>query len=250
MDIRIFKTSDEASIYCAAIIEQVIKSRENPVLGLATGSTPIQLYRRLADMHQWGLDFSDVRTINLDEYVGLSADHPQSYRYFMQNSLFNYININPLNRHIPKGDAQDLQEECKRYDRIIKENPIDIQVLGIGINGHIGFNEPNSSLKSGTNIVELSQETIQVNARFFNDPKEVPSHAITMGVKSILTSKQIILLAFGEEKAQAVLEAYTGDIRTSLPASILQLHPNVTFVLDEASAKYLLSNKEKLKAVI
>lgn len=243
MDIRIFQSAQEASIYSAAVIEQVIKRKENPVLGLATGSTPICLYQQLVKMHHWGLDFSKVKTINLDEYVGLGANHPQSYRFYMEHNLFRHINIDPLNTYIPQGDAVDLEQECLDYDQIIKSNPIDIQVLGIGGNGHIGFNEPNATLKSRTNIVELKKETVQANARFFTNLEEVPSHAITMGVQSILLSKQIILLAFGEEKAQAVLEAYSGDVSTSLPASILQLHSNVTFVLDEAAASLLLANK-------
>ncbi|MED0679561.1 glucosamine-6-phosphate deaminase [Aneurinibacillus thermoaerophilus] len=244
MDIRIFSTAREGAIYSATVIEQIIKNRAYPVLGLATGSTPIPLYYELIRMHQWGLDFSRVTTINLDEYVGISADHPQSYRYFMKRYLFDHVNIDQSRTYIPRGDAEDLEQECQRYDQIIQLNPIDIQILGIGINGHIGFNEPDVSLKSKTHIVKLAHVTIQANARFFESPGEVPEHAITMGLQSILLSKQILLLAFGEEKAQAVVEAVYGDVRTSLPASILQLHPNVTFVLDEAAAALLLKREK------
>jgi glucosamine-6-phosphate deaminase len=243
MDIRIFRTAREASVYSAAILEQIIKHKSDPVLGLATGSTPIPLYQELIRMHRRGLNFSHVTTINLDEYVGLSEDHPQSYRYFMKEHLFRHINIRPERVHIPRGDAGDLEEECQRYDQIIHANPIDIQVLGIGVNGHIGFNEPDQSLKSKTHIVKLAPETIASNARFFASPEQVPTHAITMGLQAILLSKQILLLAFGEEKAQAVVEAVYGDVRTSLPASILQLHPDVTFVLDEASASLLIERE-------
>jgi glucosamine-6-phosphate deaminase len=247
LDIRIFQTAREASIYSAAIIEQIIKNRVQPVLGLATGSTPISLYEQLVQMHRRGLDFSRVTSINLDEYVGLEESHPQSYRYFMNEHLFNRVNIDKRNTYVPRGDAKDLEEECRRYDMVIHSHPIDIQVLGIGTNGHIGFNEPDRKLKSKTHIVKLTEETIRANARFFESANAVPTHAITMGLQAILLSKQILLLAFGKEKAQAVVEAVYGDVSTNLPASILQLHPNVTFVLDEASASLLLE-KEKSDA--
>lgn len=245
MDIRIFQSVREAGVYSAAILEQIIKNKPNPVLGLATGSTPIPLYKELVRMHKRGLDFSNVTTINLDEYVGLPSNHPQSYRYFMEENLFRQVNVDRSRTYVPQGDASDLEEECRRYDQIIHSHPIDVQVLGIGINGHIGFNEPDLSLKSKTHVVKLAQETIQANARFFKSIDEVPTHALTMGLQAILLSKQILLLAFGEEKAEAVVEAVYGDVRTNLPASILQLHPNVTFVLDEASAK-LLVEREKV----
>lgn len=248
MEIRIFKTVREASIYSAAIMEHIIKNNPFPVLGLATGSTPIPLYQQLIQMHHYGLDFSHVTTVNLDEYVGLRGDHPQSYRYFMQHQLFDHINIDPSNTYVPNGSVQDLQEECERYDHIIQDHPIDIQVLGIGINGHIGFNEPNPTLSSKTHIVKLAEETIQANARFFDSPDQVPTHAITMGLQSILLSTQILLLAFGKEKAKAVYEAIHGGVNTNLPASILQLHPNVTFVLDEESAS-LLENAKNHKTM-
>jgi glucosamine-6-phosphate deaminase len=241
MDIQIFPTATEASIYSAQIIEQILLNQHHPVLGLATGSTPIPLYRELIAKHKSGLDFSHVSTINLDEYVGLSADHPQSYRYFMIEHLFNKINVDRSKAFYPNGIAKDLQQECDQYDDIIRSNPIDLLILGIGTNGHIGFNEPGSSLKTTTHIVKLAQETINANARFFNNINDVPTHAITMGMQSIFHAKQIILLAFGEQKSSAVLESVTGNIQTSLPASILQLHPNVTFVLDQQAGKLLNS---------
>jgi glucosamine-6-phosphate deaminase len=246
MDIRIFQTRREAAVYSAAILEQIIKNRPRPVLGLATGSSPVPLYEELVKMHQRGLDFSHVTTINLDEYVGLTGRHPQSYRFFMDEHLFNHINIDLAKTHVPQGDAPDLEVECERYDRILLGNPIDVQILGIGVNGHIGFNEPDVALKSKTNIVKLADETIKANARFFKSLEEVPHKAITMGLQSILLSRQILLLAFGKEKAQAVVESVYGDVRTSLPASILQLHPNVTFVLDEDAAGLLLEREAEL----
>jgi glucosamine-6-phosphate deaminase len=239
MNIRVFETKYIASVYAAAIVETVIDAADCPVLGLATGSTPVSLYQELIRFHEQGLSFAEVTTVNLDEYVGLSPDHPQSYSFFMKDKLFHHIDIKAEQTFLPRGDATDLDEECKRYDSILRANLIDLQVLGIGANGHIGFNEPDSMLKTSTHVVELAPETIAANSRFFADKKSVPTRAITMGVQSILDAKQVILLAFGFEKARAVLSAVKGDVTSSIPASILHLHHNVTFVLDVEAASLL-----------
>ncbi|MCL6443587.1 MAG: glucosamine-6-phosphate deaminase [Alicyclobacillus sp.] len=244
MNIRIFPDSQTGSVYAAAIVEYVIKSLPSPVLGLATGSTPIPLYEELVRFHKRGLSFAHVTTINLDEYVGLSASHPQSYHHFMYRHLFQHVDVRPDRTFIPDGSASDLAAECARYDDVIRNHPIDIQILGIGVNGHIGFNEPDSALKAHTHVVRLAKETIAANSRFFKPGEAVPVEAITMGLQSILLAKQILLLAFGEEKAEAVANAVYGDVRTSSPASVLQLHPNVTFVLDEAAAKLVLEREQ------
>ena len=239
MKIRIFANSHDAGIYAAALAEMAITSKQQPVLGLATGATPVVFYDALVNLHRCGLDLSSVVTVNLDEYIGLPADHEQSYRAFMWRHLFSRTNLVPENTHVPNGMAADLAAECARYDEVIHRHPIDLQVLGIGINGHIGFNEPDDLLLSRTHVVELRQETVAANARFFPRMEDVPKRAITMGVQAILQAERIILMAFGEEKAEIVARAVLGDVRTDVPASILQLHRNVTVVLDEQSARDL-----------
>ncbi|MCF8566670.1 glucosamine-6-phosphate deaminase [Alicyclobacillus tolerans] len=248
MNIRIFSDERTAAVYAAAVIEYVVQTTEHPVLGLATGSTPVPLYDQLVEFHQAGLSFAHVTTINLDEYVGLPPSHPQSYHAFMEEHLFRYIDVRKENTNIPRGDVQDLAGECKRYDEVIKNHPIDVQVLGIGVNGHIGFNEPDSVLKVGTHVVTLAEETIAANSRFFASTQEVPNRAITVGLQPILRAKKVLLLAFGEAKAQAVMQAISGDVRTSLPASILQVHPNVTFVLDQGAARVFLEEEKRKHA--
>lgn len=242
MRIRVFDTSREAGIYAAALAERVVLASDEPVLGLATGSTAIPFYDALVDLHRCGLDLSRATTINLDEYIGLPETHEQSYHYFMSEHLFSKVNVPEQNIYIPNGTAADLNDECERYDQAIRKHPIDLQILGIGVNGHIGFNEPNDLLVSRTHVVSLMQETIHSNARFFDDASQVPRQAITMGVQAILQAKQILLMAFGETKAEIVAKAVQGEVRTDIPASILQLHRDVTFVLDKASAKHLPSS--------
>lgn len=239
MKVRRFSTRDLATVYAAARVESLLAREENPVLGLATGATPIMLYRCLADFHRQGLSFASVTTINLDEYVGLPPSHPQSYRRFMEDHLFSQIDIDPSRTYIPDGMAADPEAECGRYDAIIAENPIHLQVLGIGRNGHIGFNEPDLSLKTRTHVIDLTQDTVRANARFFSHESEVPTRAITMGIQSILQAREIILLAFGRDKAEAVKRALSGDVSTKVPASFLQMHANVTFVLDDEAASLL-----------
>ena len=239
MRIRVFDTEHDAGIYAATLAEQVVTEKERPVLGLATGSTPVPFYEALVNLHNSGLDLSQTVTINLDEYISLPPDHEQSYHRFMHQHLFNHVNIPSSQVFIPNGSADDLQEECTRYDEVIRNNPIDLQILGIGVNGHIGFNEPNHLLIARTHIVNLSDETIASNARFFAEPNHVPRRAITMGVQAILQAKKIILMAFGEAKADIVAKAVKGEVRTDVPASILQLHHDVTVVLDRDSSQLL-----------
>ncbi len=239
MKVRRFSTAALATVYVAAQVESLITREAEPVLGLATGSTPINLYRQLVEFHRQGLSFSHVTTINLDEYVGLQADHPQSYRRFMDHNLFSQVDIPPSNTFLPNGMAPNLDRECGRYDAILDAHPIDLQILGIGRNGHIGFNEPDISLKTQTHVIDLTEDTIRANARFFSTEAEVPTRAITMGIQSILQAKAIFLMAFGRDKAWAVQRALSGEVSTEVPASFLQMHPNVTFVLDQEAAEML-----------
>lgn len=211
------------------------------VLGLATGSTPVGLYQALIRRYQEGaLDFSKVQTFNLDEYCGLAGDHPQSYRYFMQKNLFDHVNIPPEHTHIPSGIAVDPEQECRRYDALIERcGGIDIQLLGIGHNGHIGFNEPDDHFPVGSHLTRLAESTIQANSRFFASESEVPTHAITMGAGSILKAKKILLMASGEGKAEILCRSMTGPVTPFVPASVLQLHRDVVILADEAAASLI-----------
>ena len=218
----------------AQIIIEALKKNQLKCLGLATGSTPITLYQALVAHKP---DMQTVVSVNLDEYVGLDAKHPQSYHQFMQKKLFNKVEFK--NNFLPNGDAPVLQDEISRYNKIIEENPIDIQILGIGENGHIGFNEPKTPFKSKTHLVELTENTILANARFFENKQDVPTQAITMGISQIMTAKQIIMVAYGEKKAQAVADMINGPILEEMPASILQKHENVVLIVDEAAVSLL-----------
>ena len=237
MNIIICPTAEAASLRAADMITEAVRKRPETVLGLATGSTPTLLYKALIQAHRDGLDFSRVRTFNLDEYHGLAPDHPQSYRRFMEEQLFNHLNLDLANTHVPDGLAMDVAAHCAAYEAEIKAaGGIDIQVLGIGSNGHIGFNEPASSLVSRTRLVALTQQTISDNARFFDAADEVPRHAISMGIGTILEAKRCIMLCFGEHKAKAVRAAIEGGVSQFTPASALQMHPDTTVFLDEAAA--------------
>jgi glucosamine-6-phosphate deaminase len=241
MEIIIQPDADAASELAAALVERRVREQPNTVLGLATGSTPLRLYRSLVRRHrETGLDFSSVSSFNLDEYVGLPADHSQSYRHFMNENFFQQLNI-PLHKtHVPDGMSADIAAECADYEAQIESaGGIDLQVLGIGSDGHIGFNEPSSSLGSRTRIKTLTEETRADNARFFEHPEDVPKHCITMGIGTILASRQVILLAFGEHKAETVRLAVEGAISAMMPASALQLHASVKVFLDEAAASRL-----------
>ncbi|MFV0504475.1 MAG: glucosamine-6-phosphate deaminase [Lachnospirales bacterium] len=215
------------------VVAQMI-CKQKSVLGLATGSTPIAMYEELAEMCEYGdLDFKDITTFNLDEYLGLDKDNEQSYAYFMNTHLFKYINIKKENIHIPSGITKDIKKTCEDYDKAILENGIDLQVLGIGTNGHIGFNEPSDHFEAGTHLVDLDKETIEANARFFESIDEVPRQAISMGIKNIMQAKKVVLIAYGENKIDAIKKMLFGEITPNLPASILQAHGDFTLVIDE-----------------
>jgi len=215
-----------------------ILQKPDSVLGLATGSTPVGLYKELIKFYNEGMiDFRNVIAFNLDEYLGLQPDHTQSYAKFMKDNLFEHINLDSGNYHIPSGTATDFEAECDRYESLIAQaGGIDLQILGIGRNGHIGFNEPDIKFEAITHVVELDDQTISDNARFFDNIEAVPKKAISMGIKTIMQSRGIILLASGHEKAEAVAGMVSGKITPELPASVLQLHPNVTIIVDEAAA--------------
>lgn len=234
---RIYRTKnyEEMSRKAADLIAAQMIMKPDAVLGLATGSTPLGAYRLLVERYQKGeLDFSEISSVNLDEYVGLSAADVQSYAYFMRTNLFDKVNIMPENTHIPNGLETDHDLECSRYDRVIAAlGGIDLQILGIGSNGHIGFNEPGDAFIPGTQCVKLAESTIQANARFFTSPDEVPTAAYSMGIRSILQARAIVLMASGKAKAHALYQALYGPITPSLPASILQLHNNVYVVADK-----------------
>jgi glucosamine-6-phosphate deaminase len=241
MEILISETYEEMSRNAAKMVARLLNAKPNAVLGLATGSTPLGVYRELARMHKdEGLDFSQVTTFNLDEYVGLTKDHPQSYHYFMHENLFKHINIPPQHVYIPSGTTDNFVAFCAWYERRIKEcGGIDLQLLGIGSDGHIAFNEPSSSLGSRTRIKTLARTTIEDNARFFERIVDVPIYAITMGVGTILEAREIAFLANGEAKAAAVAEAIEGPVTSMVTASALQLHPEVTCFLDRPAASAL-----------
>ncbi|MEY3394632.1 MAG: hypothetical protein RL346_868 [Verrucomicrobiota bacterium] len=237
MEIIIQENALAASDVAARIIAKKLRETPNSVLGLATGSTPLPLYQRLIEMK---LDWSQVTTFNLDEYIGLPRDHEQTYHTFMWENLFKHINIRPENVFIPDGNAADIPKFCSDYEALIlQKGGIDIQVLGIGTDGHIGFNEPTSSFASRTRIKTLTEQTRKDNARFFNHLDEVPIHCITMGIGTIMEARQNILLAFGSNKAPIIAETVEGAIKAINPASILQMHPNATFCIDSAAASLL-----------
>ena len=237
MEIIIQPTAEAATIVAARLLANIIREKSNPVLGLATGSTPLLLYRELVGMK---LDWSRVVTFNLDEYVSLSPRHPQSYYNFMWKNLFSQVNIKKSNVHIPDGLAKDIPKFCEAYEKQIRAAcGIDLQVLGIGTDGHIGFNEPTSSLASRMRLMTLTRQTRRDNARFFGSEEQVPCHAITMGIGTILEARRCLLLAFGKKKARAAAKAVEGPITAMHPASALQQHPNVTVCLDEAAASEL-----------
>lgn len=219
----------------ANLISAQITLKRDSVLGLATGSTPIGTYRQLIEKYQRGdLDFSGIRTVNLDEYRGLSGEHDQSYRYFMNNNLFSHINIDLKNTNVPNGLEEDSERECSRYNQVIRSmGGIDLQLLGIGGNGHIGFNEPSSVFEKETHLVTLAEHTRQNNARFFTSIDEVPTHAYTMGIKNIMDAGKVLLLASGEVKAVILYNSFFGPITSEVPASILQLHPDCIVIADE-----------------
>ncbi|WP_312642894.1 glucosamine-6-phosphate deaminase [Hydrogenoanaerobacterium sp.] len=242
------KDYNDMSRKAANVVSATVILRPNCVLGLATGSTPVGMYKQLIAWYEKGdLDFKAVKSINLDEYVGLDAYNDQGYRYFMNENLFNHVNIDKSNTSVPNGMAADVEQECRRYDKHIADlGGVDLQVLGIGNNGHIGFNEPDEAFEQQTHLVDLAQKTIDANSRFFASIDDVPKQAITMGIKSIMQAKAIILLASGEGKADIMETALFGPITPKVPASILQLHPNLTVVADEAALQVVAQKHPEL----
>jgi glucosamine-6-phosphate deaminase len=237
MEIIIQPTKKAAAIVAAKIVARLLREKPNAVLGLATGSTPLLLYQQLIAMK---LDWSKVTTFNLDEYVNLPQEHPQSYHSFMWENLFQHVNISRKNVHIPDGNTKDIPKFCAKYEeQIAAEGGIDLQLLGIGTDGHIGFNEPTSSLASRTRIKTLTRQTITDNSRFFSRQQPVPHHVITMGIGTIMESKQVLLMAFGEKKADAIRDAVEGPVTSMNPASVLQMHPTAKVCLDEKAAGQL-----------
>jgi len=241
---------DRVAVRAAEFVARLIRRHPRCVLGLATGSTPLGMYRELIRMHhEEGLDCSRIVTFNLDEYVGLGPNHSQSYRHFMQTNLFDHINIDVRNTHVPDGRALDFEAYCEQYERLIEDaGGIDLQVLGIGSDGHIAFNEPGSSLGSRTRLKTLTEETVRDNARFFSSQDEVPRMAITMGVGTVLESRQCLLLACGESKARAIRDTIEGPVTAQVTASALQLHRDVVAVVDEEAGR-LLERREYYRQV-
>lgn len=241
MKVIITKTPEDMGKKAAEMIAAEMERHPTPVLGLATGSTPVTCYKELIRMHKKeGLDFSTTVTFNLDEYVGLKPDHDQSYRCFMNTNLFDHININKKSTHVPDGMAKNIDVFCGEYEDMICEiGGIHIQLLGIGGNGHIAFNEPGSSLACRTKKTSLTQKTIEDNARFFKRKEDVPTKAVTMGIGTIMDAQRIILLASGANKADAVAQALEGPVTARVPASALQLHPDVTYIITKDAASKL-----------
>lgn len=239
MVIRVFDRPETVSKACATLIAAQVMKKPDSVLGLATGSSPIGTYRLLAQWHEEGLlDFSQAVSYNLDEYVGLSEDNPCSYHYFMQDELFKFINLKAS--FLPDGNAKDMQKECARYDEAIKQaGGIDLQLLGIGRNGHIGFNEPDDVFSSGTQVVDLTESTIKANRRFFESEEQVPRKAISMGVGTIMAARSVVLIAMGQDKADAIYGLVKGEITPELPASVLRMHQNAVILCDQDAAGLL-----------
>jgi glucosamine-6-phosphate deaminase len=241
MEVVIYQTYEQMSVAAAAEVAAIVRAKPDAVLGLATGSTPLGLYGELIRLHkEEGLSFSKVTTFNLDEYVGLGGDHEQSYRRFMNDNLFSQIDVPPGNTHVPDGLAKDIPAHCREYEQqIVDAGGIDVQILGIGGDGHIAFNEPSSSLASRTRLKTLARQTIGDNARFFDRLEDVPVYAITMGVGTILEARKLILLANKKGKAAAVAAAIEGPVTSMITASALQLHPHGMAFLDDEAASEL-----------
>ena len=236
MKVIVTKNYDEMSEKAFKIVKDVVVNNKNAVLGLATGSTPLGLYAEMIKDHKEnGTSYKDVKTLNLDEYAGLGITSDQSYVYFMRENLFKHIDIDLNNTHIENGKAVNRELECKNYNELIEELPRDLQILGIGSNGHIAFNEPGTAFDSETHIVDLTESTIKDNSRLFERIEDVPRQAFTMGLKNIMHAKKIVVLASGANKAKAVYGMLKGPVTETLPASVLQLHPDCTLIVDEAA---------------
>ncbi|MCP8899210.1 glucosamine-6-phosphate deaminase [Gilvimarinus xylanilyticus] len=261
MKVVILENAAQVATYGAGLFQRQLQSKPDSVLGLATGSTPVALYNELIALNRDGeISFQHSRTFNLDEYLGLAGDHPQSYRYFMNDKLFNHVDIDKANTQVPPGNADDPLAACAEYEQdIAQAGGIDIQLLGIGRNGHIGFNEPSSSLASRTRVKTLTQATIDDNARFFKADEYQPHLSITMGIGTILESRQVVLLATGAAKAAAIKATVEGPVSAACPASALQLHRDAVLIIDEAAAaelddpeffKHIERENQKLKAAL
>lgn len=241
MKIIVAKNYEEMSARAFEVMAEVVKTNPQAVLGLATGSTPLGLYRNMIEDHKKnGTSYKQIKTVNLDEYAGLDENSDQSYVYFMRKNLFDSLDIDRKNTNIEDGTARDRKAECARYNALLHELQQDIQVLGIGSNGHIAFNEPGTPFGSETHVVDLTESTIKDNSRLFKNIDEVPRQAFTMGLKNIMNAKKILILANGENKAQAVYGLVKGEVTENVPASVLQLHPDCTLVCDEAAARLIL----------
>ena len=240
MKVIITENYDEMSKKASEILIDIVKRNPSAILGLATGSSPIGTYKYMAEACKKGeVSFKDVSTVNLDEYVGLTADHDQSYAYFMRTNLFDHIDIDQSRTNLPSGSAPCAKTECDRYNALLDEMKQDVQVLGLGSNGHIGFNEPNTPFDSVTHLVDLTENTIKDNSRLFNSIDEVPRQALSMGIKNIMQAKSILMVVSGKNKAEAVYGMVKGEVTPALPASVLQLHPFVTIICDKDAASLL-----------
>lgn len=248
MKILFAKDYDEMSRKAANIIASQITMKHNSVLGLATGSSPIGTYKELIKKYEQGdLYFDGCYTANLDEYRGLTKDNDQSYAYFMYNNLFKYVNINMDKTNIPDGSNPDADAECARYDKVVEDlGGVDIQLLGIGHDGHIGFNEPDDSFPVGTHCVKLTDMTIEANKRFFARKEDVPTEAYTMGIGTIMKAKKILMVASGKDKAEILYKTACGEVKPDVPASILRLHADVTIVADEAALSMIIEKAPEL----
>ena len=240
MKIIITENYEEMSKKASEILVSIVKNNPNAILGLATGSSPIGTYQNMIKDHKEnGTSYKNVHTVNLDEYVGLTADHDQSYAYFMRTNLFDGLDIDLKNTNLPCGSAKDLQAECDRYNTLLENYKQDVQVLGLGSNGHIGFNEPDTPFDSVTHLVDLTENTIKDNSRLFASIDEVPRQALSMGIKNIMNAKSILMVVSGKNKAEAVKGMVKGEITPALPASVLQLHPFVTVICDKDAGSLL-----------
>ncbi len=241
MNIHIFDNANQVGLAAANLFAAQILQKPQSVLGLATGSSPIETYQHLISFYKQGaLDFSKITTFNLDEYVGIPQDHPASYHAFMDENLFNFVNMDKSRVHVPNGNASDLPAECTQYDQAIENaGGIDMQLLGIGQNAHIGFNEPDRLFTYGCHVVKLAQSTIDANKRFFNHESEVPREAVSLGIGTIMNAKKIVLIATGKSKAQAIAASVKSDIDPAIPGSILRAHPHVTILIDKEAASLL-----------
>lgn len=241
MKLYVYETAQQAAKAAATLLSAQIIEKPNCVLGLATGSTPVLTYKELVSLHEQGIvDFSKVITYNLDEYVNLPEEHEQSYHYFMKENLFDHVNIDMSNTHVPNGNAEDLAAAAAAYEQAIRSaGGIDLQLLGIGRNGHIGFNEPGDCFMSDCRVADLTQSTIQANCRFFDSENDVPRQAVTLGIGSIMSAKKIMLMATGQDKAQAVYDTLHSVVTPRCPSTILRMHPNVIMMVDKEAATLL-----------